>query len=122
MKNLEERLDSVEDSVANVDQKVGSRAVVNAFDAVEFNFGGFLDLAATHVRGEDSSATSFNRQVFELLLGATLYENWELFVAQAFQRKTSVDFSDRRNPDFANRDSPVDTDTVIAWANYRHED
>lgn len=104
-----------------MDQRIGSRAVVNAFDALELDFGGFLDLAATYAHGEDNSLASFNRQVFELLFNASLAEQWDLFVAQAFVRKASPNFADRKNPDFSELNA-VATDTVIVWANYRHNE
>ena len=107
------RLEDVEELASDVDERIGSRAVVNAFDALGLDFGGFLDLAATYAHGEDNSLASFNRQVFELLFNASLAEQWDLFVAQAFVRKISPDFSDRRNPDFSEL-SAVATDTVIA--------
>ncbi|RMD64772.1 MAG: hypothetical protein D6826_01700 [Alphaproteobacteria bacterium] len=116
-----ERLDELEDVATSMEERIGSRAVVKAFDAAELNLGGFLDMAATHVEGEDDGATNFNRIVFELLAGATLWEDWELFVAQAFLRKSGIDFSDRTNPDFADLGS-VATDTVIAWGNYHYSD
>lgn len=121
LSEVEERVEDTEELASDLDERVGSRAVVNAFDAVELDFGGFLDLATTHVEGEDSSATSFNRQVFEILLGAELSDRWSLFVAQAFVRKSSANFSDRRNPDFGDLGG-VTTDTVIAWGNYRHNE
>ena len=111
----------MEELASDVDQRIGSRAVVNAFDALELDFGGFLDLAATYAHGEDNSLASFNRQVFELLFNASLAEQWDLFVAQAFVRKASPNFADRKNPDFSELNA-VATDTVIAWANYRHNE
>lgn len=119
---LDERVTDLEDVVDGVSEQVGSRAVVNAFDAVQFDLGGFLDTAATHVIGEDGSATSFNRTVFEILARARLGKDWELFVAQAFVRNAAVDLSDRENPTFADINSPVATDTVIAQATYTYND
>lgn len=121
IQDLEERIEETEELVSIIDERVGSRAVVNAFDASDLNIGGFVDLATTHANGADSSATSFNRQVFEVLVSAELGEYWDLFVAQAFVRKTAPDFSDRQNPDFADINN-VATDTVLAWADYRHNE
>lgn len=122
MDEVEERLEDVEVEISRLDERVGSRAIVKAFDAMDMSFGGFVDMAVTHASGEDSSVTSFNRQVFELLFGATLKEDWELFVAQAFIRKTGVDLTDRRNPDFSNLNSPVATDTVLASITHKVND
>lgn len=115
------RVDELETVVDRIDDQVGSRAVVSAFDALQLDFGGFVDLAATHVRGDDDSATSFNRSVAELLIRAQLLDDWDLFLAQAFVRKSDPDFSDPARPTFADLDSVV-SDTVLAWANYRHSD
>ena len=115
------RVESLEDEVSRIDAQVGSRAVVNAFDAGKLNFGGFLDLAAKHVNGEDSNVTSFNRQVAELLMQADIAQDWEVFWAQSFLRKQEPNFTDTANPDIGDR-SNVTTDTVLAWTNYRHTD
>ena len=122
---LEERVDELEVISLEVDEAVGDRAVVNAFDATSFDIGGFFDTAATVVIGEDGTDASFNRQVFELLVKAELSERWDLFVAQAFVRNAPVTFTDpqqRTEPNFPNNNSPVVTDTVIALASYKHSD
>lgn len=119
---LAERLTDIEDVVLDVDERVGSRAVVNAFDATKLDIGGFLLETLTHVDGEDGSATSFNRQVFELLIKAELSDQFSFFVAQAFTREATPTFVDpegRRNPDF---NLGTGAPTPIAWANYRASD
>ena len=116
------RLDDLEEVVIDVEDRVGSRAVVNAFDAERLDIGGFLLSTLTHVDGEDGSATSFNRQVWELLISANLSKDFSVFVAQAFTREASPSFSDpegRRNPDF---NLGTGAPTPIAWANYRVSD
>lgn len=115
------RVDELETAVDRIDDQVGSRAVVNAFDAVKLDFGGFLDLSASHIRGDNDSVTTFNRQVAELLIRAKLEPNIDLFLAQSFLRKEEPDFSDPTRPEIGDL-SDVDTDTVLAWANYRYDD
>jgi len=122
---VEDRVDELEDIVLDMDERVGSRAVVNAFDASSFDIGGFVDAAVTGAFGEDANEASFNRQVFELLLKAQIGKNWDVFVAQAFLRNSPLTFSDpegRLAPTFADNNSPVKTDTVIARAQYSHSD
>lgn len=122
---LAERVDELEEVAVDLDERVGSRAVVHAFDGVSLDIGGFFDTAATVAFGEEGTDASFNRQVFELLAKARLGQNWELFVAQAFVRNAPLTFSDpqgRTTPVFANNNSPVVTDTVIAWGQYHHSD
>lgn len=120
------RLDEVEVTVAGVQEKVGSRAVVNAFDATSIDLGGFLHQTATHINGDTGNATSFNATVFELLLRAQLNERWSTFLAQAFMRASPDPFSpaaggSRDNPNF-NTGGGTKTETVIAWADYKHSD
>ena len=122
---LEERVEELEVVAADVDESIGSRAVVNAFDGVSLDIGGFFDSAASVVIGENATDASFNRQVFELLVKAELGAEWDLFVAQAFVRNAPLTYTDaqqRTTPRFANNNSPVATDTVIAWGQYHHSD
>jgi len=122
---LSERVIELEDVTMNHDEAIGSRAITHAFDARYLDIGGFVDLSATTAIGEDGTTSAFDRQVFELLVKAGLGENWEMFVAQAFVRNSPLQFTDpggRREPFFADNNSPVMTDTVIAWAEYRHSD
>jgi len=122
---LDERVEELEDTVDTIDGRVGSRAVANAFDATKLDIGGFVDIATTLAIGEDKTEAAFNREVFELLLKAKLGKNWDLFAAQAFVRNAPLQYSDsngRRSPFFANNNSPVVTDTVIAWAQYSKND
>lgn len=122
LKQIRMRVDDVEDVVSNVEEKVGSRAVVHAFDALKLDLGGFLHIAATHVVGEHGQVTSLNRTTFELLTKATLAEDWTMFVAQAFIREGSPTFKDpqgRTDPDI---NLGLSAPTVIAWGNYRYSD
>jgi len=127
VETTKKRVERLESIAQRVDEQVGSDAVVNAFDAVDLNLGGFLDLAATHVNGEDDSVTSFNRQVAELLVSADIAEDWRIFWAQSFLRKAGPNFTqnpagaDTANPDFGNLGGAA-TDTVLAWTNYKHTD
>ena len=126
----EERLNMLEEQVFNIDDRVGSRAAVNAFDAAKIDIGGFLHNTLTHVDGKGGSATSFNRTIFEILLKADLGDNWSAFFAQAFLRQAGESFTNdggnlvgsfsEFNPTAGQRG--VITDTPIAWANYKHND
>lgn len=122
VETVDERLGDVEEVVFDLEDKVGSRALVNAFDAESLDIGGFLHTAFTYVDGEDGSAGSFNRQVFELLARAELGSKWSAFLAQAFIRESDINYIDpegRREPSFT---IATKSPTVIAWANYRHTD
>ncbi|MDG1708397.1 MAG: hypothetical protein P8H03_06525, partial [Emcibacteraceae bacterium] len=98
-----ERLDEVEEELLDIEDKTGSRALVKSFDAVSLDIGGFLHSAVTHVDGCDGSATSFNRQTFEILMRADLGDKWSAFLVQAFIRESAPIFDDperRTNPTF----------------------
>lgn len=133
---LEERIEEIEDTVYDIDEKVGSKTLAKAFDASRFDIGGFVNTAFTHVRGEDGSASAWNRQNFELLIRADLNDQWSAFFAGGWLREGNVSFDDdgdgilneageRRNPDFSLQSGvPGGTANpqIIAWANYKHND
>ncbi len=125
-KDLTERLEAQEDLTQELDEKVGSRAIVHAFDAMQLDFGGFLHSAFTHIHGDQGSASSFDRLTFEILLKAQFSRRFSAFFAQAFVRESNLRYTDtfqRTSPGFAFSGSGgVKTPLVIAWANYRHRD
>ena len=126
MQKLFDRMDAQEDLLQDLEQKVGSRALVRAFDATQFDFGGFLHSTFTHINGENGSATSFDRLTFELLFKIQFSERFSAFFAQAFIRESNTRFTDtfqRTSPGFAFSGSGgMKTPLVIAWANYRQSD
>ncbi len=123
---LSERLEAQEDLSQELDEKVGSRAIVHAFDAMQLDFGGFLHSAFTHIHGDQGSASSFDRLTFEILLKAQFSRRFSAFFAQAFIRESNTRFTDtyqRTSPGFTfSGAGGVKTPLVIAWANYRHRD
>ena len=123
---LSERLDAQEELIQDLDERVESRAVVHAFDAIKLDFGGFLHSAVTHVHGDNGSATSFDRLTFEILLKAQFNKRFSAFFAQAFVRESNTRFTDtfqRTSPGFTfSGAGGVKTPLVIAWANYQHND
>ena len=126
IEELAERLEAQEELIQDLDQKVGSRALVRTFDALQLDFGGFLHSTFTHINGENGSATSFDRLTFELLFRAQFSERFSAFFAQAFVRESNTRFTDtfqRTSPGFVFSGSGgMKTPLVIAWANYRHSD
>ncbi len=121
VKDHEERIESLEDFLLDIDERVGSRSIIKAFDGLRVDIGGFIHTAFTHVEGEDGSVNGFNRQNFELLIGADLDENWSAFFAGGFLRESDDPFTvgDRRNPDF---NHVAKNPQIIAWVNYRNSD
>lgn len=116
----EDRLANIEDAIENIEERIGSRAVVQGFDAIELTMGGFLHSTFTSVSSDDGSSSSFNRQIFELLVRAQLDEDWSAFIAQAFIRESDINYSGpnaRTDPAFSTQ---LKTPTVIAWADYAY--
>ncbi|MFQ5347551.1 MAG: hypothetical protein ACE5ED_06865, partial [Rhodothalassiaceae bacterium] len=116
------RLEEIENITLDVEERVGSRALVRAFDAKSLNIGGFLHTAATLADGRDNTEFGINRLTFELLAKAQLSERWSLFAAQAFIRESGINFTDpekRFNPNFA---LATKAPLVIATATYRASD
>ena len=134
--SLEQRVTEMEDIVYDLDEKVGSETLANAFDASNLDIGGFVNTAFTYVDGEDGSAAAWNRQNFELLIRADLDDQWSAFFAGGFIREGNVGFDDdqdgtlneageRRNPDFAIEPGVAGgtkNPQIIAWVNYKHND
>lgn len=119
---LIDRVDEIEEAVFDVSERIGSREVINAFEGMSVDIGGFLHSTFTTADGEDSSAQSYNRNVFELLVRADFNKNWSAFIAQAFIRESDVNFDDpgqRRDPSFRQVSK---TPQVIAWSNYKYND
>ena len=123
---LSERISAQEDLTQELDERVGSRAIVHAFDAMALDFGGFLHSAFTHIHGDQGSASSFDRLTFEILLKAQFSRRFSAFFAQAFVRESNLRFTDtfqRTSPGFGFSGSGgVKTPLVIAWANYMQSD
>lgn len=123
---LSERVDAAEEMLEDLDTKVGSRAIVHAFDAMQFDLGGFVHTAFTHVNGDSGSASSFDRLTLELLGKIKFTEQFTAFFAQAFIRESNVRFTDafrRTNPGMAfSGGGGVKTPLVIAWVNYKQSD
>ncbi len=116
------RLDDVEDIALDTDEKVGSRALVRAFDAYEFDLGGFFHTAATFADGKNNSELAVNRMTFELLAKAKLSDDWSLFVAQAFIRESDIRFTDPLNRLEPNFQITNFAPLVIATATYEASD
>ena len=123
---LSERVDFAEEMLNDLDEKVGSRAIVHAFDAMEFDLGGFVHTAFTHVNGDSGSASSFDRMTLELLGKIKFTEDISAFFAQAFIRESNLRFTDtfrRKNPGMVfSGGGGVKTPLVIAWVNYKYND
>ena len=119
VKETLERVDELEDSMITLDDRLGQRAIAQAFDGIQFDIGGFIHTTYTTIRGENSTESSFDRQNFELLIGAKLNEDWSAFFAGGFLRESdqSLSLSNREDPVF---NSVNKNPQIIAWVNYEY--
>ncbi len=121
IESANKRLQTIEDSLLDVQEIIGSRAVVNAFDSIKLDIGGFLHSAYTYIDAEDDSAGSFNRQNFELLISAELNKQWSAFYAGGFLRESDDPFltGSTTQPTFNSRNkNPL----IIGWVNFSKSD
>lgn len=116
---VDERFQAVEESVEDIEERIGSRAVINAFDGLQLDIGGFTHTAYTLVEGEDRDTKAFNRVNFELLIKAQITESISAFFAGGFLRESDDPFNavgDRRNPRFNNRNKNPQIISYADWA------
>lgn len=118
----EARLDDLENLVLETEDRFPSGSLISAFDSEVLTIGGFLLSTLTHADGEDGSATSFNRNVFEILLGGKLNDTFSYFFAQAFTREASPTFIDQDSRGLPDFNLTTGAPTPIAWGNYRFSD
>lgn len=119
---LEVRVQDAEETLYELDDKVGSRAVVNAFDAGSLDIGGFIHTTYTNIESDQGSAQAFDTQNFELLIKAQIDDHWSAFFAGGFLREEGdgkVLDPSGVNPEFrlANKNPQI-----IGWVNYKHSD
>ncbi|WP_103654457.1 hypothetical protein [Agarilytica rhodophyticola] len=112
-----ERIAELEESLWSIEERLGQRAIVQAFDGIRLDIGGFIHTAYTNIDGEDNRDSSFDRQNFELLIGAELDEEWSAFFAGGFLRESdpSLSFDNRTSPVFNSRNK---NPQIIGWVNY----
>lgn len=120
LKESKERIEILEDSLLDVEEKIGSRAVANAFDGLKLDIGGFIHSAYTYIDGENGSQTSFNRQNFELLISSQLNKQWSAFFAGGFLREADDAFVN--NPSEPSFNTKNKNPQIISWVNFREND
>ncbi|HEB53647.1 MAG TPA: hypothetical protein ENI87_10385 [bacterium] len=79
-----ERLDEIEDTQAETAEKVGGRAVVQAFNAAQLDIGGHVSSLFTHMEGERGTDTGHVVSLIELFVKAKIDDEWSLFAAPGF--------------------------------------
>lgn len=81
---LRSRVDELEDQQAKLLEQIGGRAVLQAYSAANFDFGGQVTSLFSHMRGEDRSTTGHVVSLLELYLKARLDEQWSVFATPGF--------------------------------------
>lgn len=122
--SVDSRINAMEESVVSLEDRVGDRAVIHAFEGIKVDIGGFFHSAYTYIDAEEGSAGSFDRQNFELLIAAQISEDWSGFFAGGFLRESDDPFGDstggsRTDPRF---NSVGKNPQIIGWTNYRYND
>jgi hypothetical protein len=111
--DVNRRLDEIEEQMFEMEDRVGSRTLIQAFDASSLDIGGFLTQQFSYAVGEDNSEASFNATQFELLIAADITEDISVFTAPGFLREADLDLSDSENPFFRRRNVPDDPQPAL---------
>ncbi|MFO1076902.1 MAG: TonB-dependent receptor [Planctomycetota bacterium] len=81
---LRHRVDELEDQQAKLLEQLGGRAVVQAYTARQFDFGGHVTSLFSHMRGDDASKTGHVVSLLELYLKARIDDSWSVFATPGF--------------------------------------
>lgn len=81
---LRSRVDELEDQQAKTSERIGGRAVAQAYTAKSLDFGGHVTSLFTHMRGEEDNATGHVVSLLELFLKARIDDQWSLFATPGF--------------------------------------
>lgn len=81
---LKARVGELEDQQAKTSERIGGRAVVQAYTARSLDFGGHVTSVFTSMSGENGTATGHAVTVLELFLRAQIDDQWSLFATPGF--------------------------------------
>ena len=84
LKALRERIDEIEDMQFDQADRIGDRALVQAFNARNLDFGGHVTSLFTHMDGENGTDTGHLVSLVELFVKAKLDDHWSLFASPGF--------------------------------------
>lgn len=116
-----ERLEQLETAIIDIEERIGTRAVAQAFDALNLNVGGFFHTIYSAIDGENGNVSGFTIQNFELIISTQINEQWSGFVASGFLRESDDPFT------VGSADSPsinhnAKAPQIISWVNYQSRD
>lgn len=84
LKELRERIDEIEEMQFENSERLGDRALVQAFSARSFDLGGHVTSLFTAMDGEASTAAGHLVSLVELFVKAELDDDWSLFASPGF--------------------------------------
>lgn len=84
LQDIRERLDEIEELQMETSEKVGGRAILQAYTAEAFDFGGHVTSLFSHIEGEANSETGHLVSLVELFLKGRLNDEWSVFAAPGF--------------------------------------
>lgn len=84
LKELRERLDELEDQQVKTSEKLGSRALAQAYSALSLDVGGHVTSVFSYIDGEADTEIGHQVSLIELYLKAKLDEQWSLFATPGF--------------------------------------
>lgn len=84
LKALRERIDEIEEMQVEQSDRLGDRALVQAFSAANLDFGGHVTSLFTHMDGEAGTDTGHLVSLVELFIKARLDDEWSLFASPGF--------------------------------------
>ena len=84
VEDLRQRVEELEDQQAKVAERIGGRAVAQAYTARNLDVGGHVTSLFTHEQGDNGSATGHVVSLLELYVKAHLDDHWSLFATPGF--------------------------------------
>ncbi len=81
---MRERVDELEDQQAELLDRIGSRAVLQAYTARDLDLGGHVSSLFSYMHGDDRSRFGHVVTLLELYLKAQLDDEWSLFATPGF--------------------------------------
>lgn len=84
LQTLRERIDEIEEMQVEQSERFGDRAMVQAFTAKNFDFGGHVSSLFTAIDGESGTETGHLVSFVELFIKAKLDDEWSLFASPGF--------------------------------------
>lgn len=122
---MNDRIDELENQVMELEERVGDRAVVHAFDAIKLDLGGYLTQTFTTVWSEDTTRSSFDSAHFQFFIKAEISDRWSTFTLLEFAREAEmegVEFGETSNSDIRFHEFENEVKLELYEIRYSHSD